>query len=57
MEVTLGALIMGEWRWMRVRWPFPFLLGYYLVMHATVTPVAENPGFQSFARVFARLGS
>jgi hypothetical protein len=57
MEVTLIALIVGEWLWRRVRWPFPFLLMYYLVMHATLTPVAEHPGFQFFAWGFARIGS
>lgn len=57
MELTLVALIIGEWRWRRLRWPFPFLLAYYLLMHATLTPVAENAVFQSFAWGFARIGS
>lgn len=57
MEVVLVALIVGEWRWRRLRWPFPFLLTYYLLMHVTVTPVAESPAFQSFAWAFARLGN
>lgn len=57
LEVTLVALIAGEWRWRRIRWPFPFLLAYYLLMHLTLTPVAESPTFQSFAWAFARIGS
>lgn len=56
MEVTVVALILGEWRWRRIRWPFPFLLAYYLVMHATLTPVAQSEAFQSFAMAFARIG-
>lgn len=56
LELTLIALIIGELIWKRLRWPFPLLLGYYLVMHATVTPVANNEAFQSFAWAFARIG-
>ena len=56
LEVTLVALIIGELIWRRLRWPVPFLLEYYLFMHATVTPMANNEAFQSFAWAFARIG-
>jgi hypothetical protein len=56
LEVTLVALIVGELIWRRLRWPFPFLLAYYVLMHATVAPVANNEAFQSFAWAFARIG-
>lgn len=57
MEVTLVGLIIGEFAWRRIRWPFPFLLAYYFLMHATVTAVAHNQSFQSFAFAFARIGT
>jgi uncharacterized membrane protein len=55
MEVIVAALIVAEWRLDRVRWPFPLMLAYYLIMHVTATPVAQNPGFQAFCLWYARL--
>lgn len=57
MEVVLVLLIAGEVWWRRLRWPFPFLLGYYLFVHLTVDTVATSPVFQRFAWAFARLGT
>lgn len=56
MELTLVVIIAGELFWRRLRWPFPFLLAYYVVMHVTVSPVANSPAFQTFTMNFARLG-
>lgn len=55
MELIVTALILAEWRFDRVRWAFPFMLIYYLIMHLTATPVAQNPGFQAFCLWYARL--
>lgn len=55
MEVIVAALIVAEWRLDRVRWPFPLMLAYYLIMHVTATPVAQNPGFEAFCLWYARL--
>jgi len=57
MEILCVALIIAERRFDRIRWPFPFMLGYYLVMHAIATPVAVSPQFQAFSWWYARLGS
>jgi hypothetical protein len=57
MEVICVALIIAERRFDRVRWPFAFMLGYYLVMHVIATPVALSPQFQAFSWWYARLGS
>jgi hypothetical protein len=56
LEVTLAVIIVLEWRSGRVRWPMPVLLGYYLVMHATMTPLATSESFQSFSDWFATAG-
>jgi len=56
LEVTCAAIVFLEWRSGRVRWPVPVLLGYYLSMHATLTPLAASRGFQSFSDWFAMAG-
>lgn len=56
LEVTCAAIVWLEWRSGRVRWPMPFLLGYYLLMHVTLTPVAASQGFQSFSNWFGMAG-
>jgi hypothetical protein len=56
LEVTCAALAVLEWRSGRVRWPMPALLGYYLVMHVTLTPLATSTGFQRFSDWFAMVG-
>lgn len=57
MEIICVALIIAERRFDRVRWPLPFMLGYYLVMHVIATPVALSSQFQAFSYWYARLGS
>lgn len=56
LEVVCAVIVFFEWRSGRVRWPIPVLLGYYLVMHATLTPLATSKGFQSFSDWFAMTG-
>lgn len=56
LEIACAALILVEWRSGRVRWPMPALLAYYVVMHATLTPLATSPGFQRFSDWFALIG-
>lgn len=56
LEVTCAAIVLIEWRSGRVRWPMPTLLGYYLVMHVTLTPLATSKGFQSFSDWFGMVG-
>ena len=56
MEVICLGLILVEWRLDRVRWPFPFMLGYYLLMHAIANPVALNPTFRAFCIWYAHIG-
>ena len=56
LEVVCAAIVWFEWRSGRVRWPMPVLLGYYLVMHATLTPLASSPGFQRFSNWFGTAG-
>jgi len=34
----------------------PVLLGYYLVMHVTLTPLAASQGFQNFSNWFGMAG-
>lgn len=55
MELLCIALIVAERKFDRVRWPFPLMLAYYLLMHAIATPVAQSPGFQDFAQWYSRL--
>lgn len=40
----------------RVRWPMPTMLGYYLVMHVTMTPIARSETFQQFSNWFGMVG-
>jgi hypothetical protein len=56
LEVACAAIVWLEWRSGRVRWPIPALLGYYLLMHATLTPLASSPGFQRFSNWFGMAG-
>jgi uncharacterized membrane protein len=56
IEAICLALILAEWRLDRIRWPFAFMLGYYLLMHAIATPVAQSSAFQAFAQSYAHLG-
>jgi len=56
LEFTCAAFILVEWRSGRVRWPMPLLLGYYLVMHVTATPVATSERFQAFSNWVAMVG-
>jgi uncharacterized membrane protein len=55
LEVLLAGLVIGEIAFRRLRWPFPFLLGYYLFSHVTMEPVASFTAFQAFARWFAAI--
>ncbi|WP_219892638.1 hypothetical protein [Aquisediminimonas profunda] len=57
MEAICAALIVAEWWLDRVRWPFAFMLFYYLVMHIIATPVALDPQFQAFCQWYAHLGA
>lgn len=56
LEIACAALIVWEWRSGRIRWPIPTLLGYYLVMHVTLTPLATSRGFQHFSDWLAMTG-
>lgn len=56
LEVTCAVIVWLEWRSGRVRWPIPVLLGYYLVMHVTLTPLASSQGFQRFCNWFGMAG-
>jgi hypothetical protein len=56
MEAICLALIFAEWRLDRIRWPFAFMLGYYLLMHLIATPIALSPDFQAFSQWYAHLG-
>jgi uncharacterized membrane protein YozB (DUF420 family) len=56
MEASCLALILAEWRLDRIRWPFAFMLGYYLLMHVFATPVALSPEFKAFSHWYANLG-
>ena len=56
LEAVCVAIILWEWRSGRIRWPMPVLLGYYLVMHLTMTPVASSEVFQNFTDWFAMAG-
>lgn len=49
LELACAAIVLFEWRSGRVRWPMPLLLGYYLIMHVTATPIASSKGFQEFS--------
>jgi uncharacterized membrane protein len=56
LEVACATIVLMEWRSGRVRWPIPILLGYYLLMHVTMTPLATNEGFQNFSDWFGTVG-
>jgi hypothetical protein len=56
LEVTCAFIVLAEWRSGRVRWPIPALLGYYLLMHVTLTPLATSRGFQAFSDWFGMVG-
>jgi len=56
LEVTCAAIVLLEWRSGRVRWPMPVLLGYYLLMHVVLTPIATSRGFQRFSDWFGMIG-
>lgn len=49
MIAILAVLIAGEITQRRMRWPFPTLLAYYLLMTAVVAPVASTASVQRFA--------
>lgn len=53
LESILLLLIATEWRRDRIRRPFPILLGYYVIMQLTLTPVAKSSSFQAFSIWFA----
>jgi len=44
-----AALAIAEWRYGRLRWPFPCMLAYYLFAMLTIEPVANADWFQAFA--------
>jgi len=48
-----GALVLAEWRYSRLRWPFASLLIYYVIMYATTERFADDAWLQSFAFGFA----
>lgn len=56
LEIACAALVLVEWRSGRVRWPIPALLGYYLLMHVTLTPLATSERFQQFCNWLAMVG-
>jgi hypothetical protein len=56
LEVACAVLVFLEWRSGRVRWPMPALLGYYLFMHVTLTPLATSQVFQRFSNWFGMVG-
>jgi hypothetical protein len=56
LEVLLVVLIASEWWFRRLRWPFPVMLAYYLLMHVTSFPLATTPWFREFALWFGGLG-
>jgi len=56
LELACAAMVALEWRSGRVRWPMPLLLGYYVFMHVTASPVAANASFQRFSNWFGTVG-
>lgn len=56
VELICLGVILADWRQGRVRWPLPFLLAYYLAVHALATPVAQSTGFQAFSFWYAAIG-
>jgi hypothetical protein len=55
MEAILVVLLFLEWRRGRVRLPFALALGFFIAMHALLTPVATSAAFANFANWFARI--
>jgi uncharacterized membrane protein YozB (DUF420 family) len=55
MEAILVVLLFFEWQRRRVRLPFVMALGFFVAMHALLTPVANSAAFAGFARWFARI--
>lgn len=55
MEVILAALIFLEWRRKKIRLPFVLALAFFVIMHITLTPVANSSAFANFAKWFARI--
>ena len=58
-EITLivltAGLVLGEWRFSRVRWPFTLMLSYYLTMLFTQNLMAESQWFITIALEYANL--
>ena len=58
-EITLivltAGLVLGEWRFSRVRWPFTLMLSYYLTMLFTQDLMAESQWFITIALEYANL--
>jgi hypothetical protein len=56
LEVLVVVVIVNEWWFKRLRWPFPLMLAYYFLMHTTSFPLAESAWFRAFALWFGGLG-
>lgn len=56
LEALMVAVIASEWWFKRLRWPFPLMLAYYLLMHTTSFPLATTSWFRAFALWFGGLG-
>lgn len=56
LEAVCVGIILLERTSGQVRWPIPVLLGYYLVMHVTMQPVASSEAFQAFSDWFGMIG-
>ena len=58
-EVTLivltSALIVAEWRYSQLRWPFTLMLGYYMTMLFTQDLMARSQWFTTLALDYANL--
>ena len=58
-EVTLialtSALVVAEWRYSQLRWPFTLMLGYYLTMLFTQDLMAQSQWFTTLALDYANL--
>ena len=55
MEGIVLALLYFEWQRHRIRLPFSLALGFFLLMHVSMTPVANSVAFANFARWFSHL--
>jgi uncharacterized membrane protein len=56
LELACAAIVLWERRSGHVRWPIPVLLGYYLFMHVTMTPMANSEHFQRFSDWLGMIG-